>query len=174
MFSHMMVGTNDMARSKAFYDALFAAMGGKPGREDPLGRVVYLHRGAMFLISKPIDGQAATAGNGSTLGFNVALTAQRPRELGIARVVQKEGLRVGPGSRGDGIHAVGALGKVYDMAGPDRLALALRILRDAYGEPNPLPKVHWDQPQVYGFWLPPLPVYATGDPVTRVLVRRDG
>lgn len=72
MFSHMMVGTNDMARSKAFYDALFAAMGGQPGKEDAQGRVVYLHRGAMFLISKPIDGQPATAGNGSTLGFAVA------------------------------------------------------------------------------------------------------
>jgi hypothetical protein len=59
-----------------------------------------------------------------------------------------------------------------ELAPPEPLALA--VLRDAYGEPNPLPKVHWDQPQVYGFWLPPLPVYATGDPVTRVLVRRDG
>lgn len=72
MFSHMMVGSNDIARSKAFYDALFAAMGGQPGKEDALGRVVYLHRGAMFLISKPIDGKPATAGNGSTLGFAVS------------------------------------------------------------------------------------------------------
>ena len=30
MFSHMMVGSNDIARSKTFYDATFAAMGGKP------------------------------------------------------------------------------------------------------------------------------------------------
>ena len=71
MFSHMMVGTNDMARAKAFYDALFAAMGGQPGKEDSLGRVGYMHRGAMFLISKPIDGQPATPGNGGTLGFGV-------------------------------------------------------------------------------------------------------
>ena len=28
MFSHMMVGSNDIARSKVFYDALFAAVGG--------------------------------------------------------------------------------------------------------------------------------------------------
>ena len=26
MFSHIMIGSNDMARSKKFYDALFAAM----------------------------------------------------------------------------------------------------------------------------------------------------
>ena len=31
MFSHMMVGSNDVGRSKAFYDALFGAVGGKPG-----------------------------------------------------------------------------------------------------------------------------------------------
>lgn len=71
MFSHMMVGTNDMARSKKFYDALFGAMGGKPGMEDPIGRVVYQHRGAVFLITKPIDGQSATPGNGHTIGFTV-------------------------------------------------------------------------------------------------------
>jgi len=71
VFSHVMVGTNDMARSKAFYDALFAAMGGKPGQEDPLGRVLYFHRGALFMISKPIDGQPATVSNGGTIGFGV-------------------------------------------------------------------------------------------------------
>lgn len=71
MFSHVMVGTNDMARSKAFYDALFAAMGGRPGKEDPLGRVIYAHRGSLFMLSKPIDGQAATGANGGTIGFTV-------------------------------------------------------------------------------------------------------
>jgi catechol 2,3-dioxygenase-like lactoylglutathione lyase family enzyme len=76
VFSHMMVGTNDMARSKAFYDALFAAIGGRPGREDPMGRMVYQHRGAVFLISKPIDGQPATAGNGGTIGFAVDSPAE--------------------------------------------------------------------------------------------------
>jgi catechol 2,3-dioxygenase-like lactoylglutathione lyase family enzyme len=71
LFSHVMVGTNDMARSKAFYDALFAAMGGRPGKEDPLGRVIYAHRGSLFMLSKPIDGQAATGANGGTIGFAV-------------------------------------------------------------------------------------------------------
>jgi hypothetical protein len=33
MFSHVMVGSNDIARSKKFYDALFVAMGGQPGVE---------------------------------------------------------------------------------------------------------------------------------------------
>lgn len=71
MFSHVMVGSNDIERSRRFYDALFAAAGAKPGRIDPGGRLTYLHRGALFLVSKPIDGQPATRGNGSTLGFTL-------------------------------------------------------------------------------------------------------
>lgn len=69
MFSHMMVGSNDIERSRAFYDALFAAIGGKPATTDPKGRLIYLHNDAMFLVTNPIDGAAATHGNGSTIGF---------------------------------------------------------------------------------------------------------
>jgi catechol 2,3-dioxygenase-like lactoylglutathione lyase family enzyme len=75
MFSHMMVGSNDIARSKKFYDALFVAMGGKPGVQDPKGRLIYLHNGGVFLVSKPIDGKPASVGNGSTLGFAVSSPA---------------------------------------------------------------------------------------------------
>ena len=60
MFSHVMVGSNDIARSKKFYDAVFGAMGGKPGAEDAKGRLIYAHNGGVFLVSKPIDGKAAT------------------------------------------------------------------------------------------------------------------
>ncbi|HTV88978.1 MAG TPA: VOC family protein, partial [Stellaceae bacterium] len=45
MFSHIMVGSNDIARSKKFYDALFAAMGAPPGTEDARGRLAYAHNG---------------------------------------------------------------------------------------------------------------------------------
>ncbi len=69
MYSHNMVGTNDVARSKQFYDALFGAIGGKPGREDDKGRVIYAHKGSMFLVTAPIDGQPATHANGGTIGF---------------------------------------------------------------------------------------------------------
>ncbi len=69
MFSHMMVGSNDIPRSKKFYDALFAAVGGKPGSIDAKGRVIYVHNGAIFLVTKPIDGKPATVSNGGTIGF---------------------------------------------------------------------------------------------------------
>ena len=69
MFSHVMVGSNDIERSRRFYDTLFAAMGAKPGRIDALGRLSYLHNGGFFMVSAPIDGKPATAGNGATIGF---------------------------------------------------------------------------------------------------------
>ena len=71
MYSHMMVGSNDIDRSKAFYDALFASIGGKPAITDPKGRLIYLHNGSMFLVTPPIDGEPATPGNGMTIGFAV-------------------------------------------------------------------------------------------------------
>ncbi len=69
MFSHMMVGSNDIARSKKFYDATFKAMGGREGSIDPKGRLIYAHNGTMFLVTPPIDSQPATVGNGCTIGF---------------------------------------------------------------------------------------------------------
>ena len=69
MFSHMMVGSADLERSKTFYDALFEAVGGKPGIMDPKGRLVYLHKGSVFLVTTPIDGEVASCGNGMTIGY---------------------------------------------------------------------------------------------------------
>jgi catechol 2,3-dioxygenase-like lactoylglutathione lyase family enzyme len=69
MFSHMMIGSNDIARSKRFYDALFGATGGKPAVEDDKGRLVYVHNGGIFIVTPPIDGAPATHANGGTIGF---------------------------------------------------------------------------------------------------------
>ncbi len=76
MFSHMMIGSNDLARSKIFYDAVFGAVGAKPGIQDEKGRLVYMHGGAVFLVTRPIDGGPATHGNGTTIGFAVSGPAQ--------------------------------------------------------------------------------------------------
>jgi catechol 2,3-dioxygenase-like lactoylglutathione lyase family enzyme len=64
MFSHIMVGSNDIARSKKFYDAIFVAMGAQPGVEVASGRLLYTHNGGRFLVTKPIDGNPATHANG--------------------------------------------------------------------------------------------------------------
>jgi catechol 2,3-dioxygenase-like lactoylglutathione lyase family enzyme len=72
MFSHVFVGSNDLDRTKTFYDALFAAIGGKPGFVDAKGRLIYSHNGAMFMATKPLDGQPATPANGGTIGFSMS------------------------------------------------------------------------------------------------------
>ena len=69
MFSRIVVGANDIAASKAFYDAVLAALGAKPGFIDAKGTVVYQHRGALLIVGQPRDGQPATHANGSTTGF---------------------------------------------------------------------------------------------------------
>jgi catechol 2,3-dioxygenase-like lactoylglutathione lyase family enzyme len=73
MFSHVMVGSNDIEASKKFYDAVLGALGaGEPMRdekEDGTVRLFYFHNDSIFSVSTPIDGKPATAGNGSTVGF---------------------------------------------------------------------------------------------------------
>ena len=72
MFSHVMIGSNDIERSRNFYDALMGVLGGKPGVQDARGRLIYAHNGGRLLITKPIDGQPATSANGGTIGFTVS------------------------------------------------------------------------------------------------------
>ncbi len=76
MFSHMMVGSNDIAKSKTFYDATFAAIGGKPGMTDDKGRLIYMNNGGVFIVTPPIDGAPATHANGGTIGLAMDGPAQ--------------------------------------------------------------------------------------------------
>lgn len=69
MFSHIMVGATDVQESKVFYDAVLSAMGYEPGVIDEKGRCFYVNKSGVFSITKPIDGEAAGPGNGSTIGF---------------------------------------------------------------------------------------------------------
>ena len=76
MFSHVFVGSNDLDKAKTFYDAIFTAIGGKPGFADPKGRLIWSHNGGMFMVTKPINGEPATAANGGTIGFAMASPEQ--------------------------------------------------------------------------------------------------
>ena len=71
MFSHIMVGANDVAASKKFYDAVLGAIGIPPGKQDDKGRVFYMTKTGVFAISKPINGAPAGGANGGTIGFAV-------------------------------------------------------------------------------------------------------
>lgn len=88
MFSHVMVGSDDIDASKRFYDALFTATGGREGRIDPKGRLVYASKTGIFLVTKPIDGQPASCGNGTTIGFSVDSPEQ-------ARAWHEAGIKAG-------------------------------------------------------------------------------
>ena len=76
MYSHNMVGTNDSAESKVFYDALFTAVGGRAGMQDDKGRLIYMNNGGMLMVTPPINGEPASAGNGCTIGFTMESTEQ--------------------------------------------------------------------------------------------------
>ena len=69
MFSHIMLGANDISASKKFYDAVMGALGVSPGKIDDKGRVFYRTKTGVFSISKPINGEPACAANGGTIGF---------------------------------------------------------------------------------------------------------
>lgn len=71
MFSHVMVGANDVNASKTFYDAILGTLGIPPGKVDAKGRVFYMTKTGVFAITKPINGEPASAANGSTIGFAV-------------------------------------------------------------------------------------------------------
>jgi len=80
MFSHVMIGSNDIERSKKFYDAVLATLGvGEPFRNTaPSGhtRLFYRHEGNSFCVTEPINGEAATCANGGTIGFKCSSPEQ--------------------------------------------------------------------------------------------------
>jgi catechol 2,3-dioxygenase-like lactoylglutathione lyase family enzyme len=69
MFSHVMVGANDLDRAKTFYDAVLGTLGVPPGRIDDNRRVFYMTPTGVFAVTKPINGEGASVANGATIGF---------------------------------------------------------------------------------------------------------
>lgn len=75
MFSHVMIGTNDLKRAKAFYDKLLGALGVPEATVDG-HRIFYFTPSGVLSITQPINGQPATVANGFTLGFAADSPAQ--------------------------------------------------------------------------------------------------
>jgi catechol 2,3-dioxygenase-like lactoylglutathione lyase family enzyme len=75
MFSHIMIGTNDLDRAKDFYDKLLGTLG-IPSAVVDRHRIFYRTKTGTFSVSKPIDGKPATFANGGTIGF----AAKSPEE----------------------------------------------------------------------------------------------
>ena len=85
MFSHVMIGTNDLDKAKDFYDKLLGTIGVPPGKVDR-HRVFYRTPTGTFSVSKPINGQPATVANGGTIGFlcNSPEQAKTWHDTGVA------------------------------------------------------------------------------------------
>lgn len=106
MFSHVMVGSNDIDRSKRFYDAVLAVVGaGNAMRNEAASghvRLFYPHDGSMFGVSQPINSEAATCANGGTIGFrcNSAQQVQQFHDTAVANggtsIEAAPGLRESP------------------------------------------------------------------------------
>src|SRR3981189_87143 len=75
MFSHIMIGTNDLDRAKTFYDALLGTLDVRPPKADR-HRIFSFTKTGTFSVSKPINGEAATCANGGTIGFTAASPEQ--------------------------------------------------------------------------------------------------
>jgi catechol 2,3-dioxygenase-like lactoylglutathione lyase family enzyme len=71
MFTHIMVGSNNFDKSKAFYDAALGALG-VPAGQAHNGRAFYSHDGGNFGVGAPADGNVATYANGGTIGFKAS------------------------------------------------------------------------------------------------------
>lgn len=86
MYSHIMLGANDVEESKKFYDAILGAMGHGEGAMDDKGRCFWFTPTGIFAITPPINGEPACNGNGSTIGFaaDSPATADAWHAAGIA------------------------------------------------------------------------------------------
>jgi catechol 2,3-dioxygenase-like lactoylglutathione lyase family enzyme len=75
MFSHIMIGTNNLDVAKAFYDPLLATLDVSAARVDG-NRIFYMTPTGIFSVSIPINGEPACFGNGATIGFACATPEQ--------------------------------------------------------------------------------------------------
>ena len=73
MLNHVMIGSNDIGKTKNFYSAVLGVLGaGAPVEHvNDTGqmRLFYIHEGSTFTVSEPINGEPVNVGNGSTIGF---------------------------------------------------------------------------------------------------------
>lgn len=90
MFNHIMLGSNDIERSKRFYDAVLGLLGAaEPLRNVASSghvRLFYRHDGNTLCLTEPINGELATAANGATIGFkcNSAEQVQAFHDVAVA------------------------------------------------------------------------------------------
>lgn len=107
MYTHLTVGSNDLARSKKFYDAALGALGLKYMGMMGDKAHMYGKDSPQFIVLKPANGLPATYGNGGTIGLSAAnpKAVQEFHAAGLAAGGKCEGE---PGPRAFAPNAFGA------------------------------------------------------------------
>ena len=103
MFSHIMLGVNDLESSKRFYDALLGQLGIAPGVANK-NRFFYRSPTGVFAISTPINGESASSGNGATTGFLAQSTDQVNAAHAAGLAAGGVSIEDAPGWRGDSMY----------------------------------------------------------------------
>ncbi|MBT2134914.1 VOC family protein [Croceibacterium sp. LX-88] len=70
MFTHVFLGSNDIEKSREFYDATMSVLGYQNVAPVEAGRLIYAGPQGTFIVAPPYNGEAATVSNGHTLGFS--------------------------------------------------------------------------------------------------------
>lgn len=73
MFSHVMIGANDVEKAKVFYDKVLGTLCIPPGQlethRDGRSRCRYVTPTGVFALTQPLNRKPTTIANGDTLGF---------------------------------------------------------------------------------------------------------
>lgn len=123
MFSHIMLGTSDLEKSRQFYDAFLAELGVPAGAANK-NRYFWRANGGTFSVSTPINGESASIGNGSTTGFAASSTEQVDKAHAVGVAQGGVACEDPPGWRGEGAAAL-YLAYLRDPDG-NKLCLAYR------------------------------------------------
>ena len=104
MLFHTMVGSNDIERSKGFYDVVLGTLGvGEPTRDTADSghtRLIYNNgNGTNFIVSQPINDKPATVANGSTVAFQCNSPEQVKRFHDVAVAAGGTSIEAPPGPR---------------------------------------------------------------------------
>jgi catechol 2,3-dioxygenase-like lactoylglutathione lyase family enzyme len=132
MFNHVVVGSNDIERSKRFYDAVLGTLGaGEPLRNIAGSghiRLFYRHNGSTFCVTQPINGEQATVANGGTIAFKCSSPEQVRQFHDTALAHGGKSIEDPPGLRENDLGAM-HLAYVRDPDG-NKLCAIYRIKKD--------------------------------------------
>lgn len=112
MFNHIMIGTNDIDRSKAFYEKVIGVIGTPRVMDNiaPSGhrRVFLSYDGGTLALTQPIDDQPATCANGMTIGFKCSSPEQVAQLHDVAIAAGGQSTEAPPGPRD-----MGPMGQIH-------------------------------------------------------------